>query len=80
MGFEKEGGLIGGMESRQISPMREELLPQWALVTYYFDIVYLSGHLFLTDLLLTWNSSFSQWLIQTEKRDWYHRMIAYTDL
>ena len=28
MGFEKEGGLIGGMESRQISPMREELLPQ----------------------------------------------------
>ena len=28
MGFEKEGGLIGGMESRTISPMREELLPQ----------------------------------------------------
>lgn len=63
MGFKKvgEGGLIEGMKSRQISPMREELLPQWALVTYYFDIVYLSGHLFLTDLLLTWNSSFSQW-------------------
>ena len=30
MGFKKvgKGGLIEGMKSRQISPMREELLPQ----------------------------------------------------